>query len=189
MREDSHTRRALAIALDGAREVGAQAQMLDLRRYELVFCSGEDDDSRYPADVLRMRGEVRAAQGIILATPEYHGSFSGVLKNALDLMGFEEFEGKVVGLVGVSGGKMGAVGALDSLRAVGRSLRAWVVPEQANIPEASKLFDGESGLPERLRQRLMNVGRQVGRFAFLHSSEKAREFLREWEQAQTNPGG
>jgi multimeric flavodoxin WrbA len=61
---------------------------------------------------------VRAAQGIILATPEYHGGYSGVLKNALDLMGFEEFEGKVRGLVGVSGGGMGAFGSLNNLRAV-----------------------------------------------------------------------
>ncbi len=42
--------------------------------------------------------EVAGAQGIILGTPEYHGSFSGVLKNALDLMGFDEFEGKMIGL-------------------------------------------------------------------------------------------
>jgi len=65
--------------------------------------------------------KVKRAQGILLATPEYHGGYSGVLKNALDLMGFDEFEGKMIGLVGVSGGNMGAFGALSSLRSVGRA--------------------------------------------------------------------
>ena len=59
----------------------------------------------YPPGVGKLREEVRAAEGIILGTPEYHGGFSGVLKNALDLMGFDEFEGKMMGLVGVSGRK------------------------------------------------------------------------------------
>jgi len=54
-----------------------------------------------------LREEVKQAHGIILGTPEYLGSYSGVLKNALDLMGFEEFEGKMLGLLGVSGGAMG----------------------------------------------------------------------------------
>jgi NAD(P)H-dependent FMN reductase len=175
--------------LEGAEEVGAQIQLVDLKEYDLVFCSGKVS-SDAPADVFRLRREVKAAHGIILGTPEYHGSFSGVLKNALDLMGFEEFEGKILGLVGVSGGKMGALNALNSLRMVGRALHAWVVPEQVSIPEAWRVFDSSarwkrSGLDERLRE----VGRQVARFAFLHHSEQAREFLRLWEIAPANPGG
>jgi multimeric flavodoxin WrbA len=88
-----------------------------------------------------LREEVKHAEGIILGTPEYHGGYSGVLKNALDLMGFEEFEGKMLGLVGVSGGAMGAFGAMNSLREVGRALHAWVVPDQASIPQAWQEFD------------------------------------------------
>lgn len=125
-----------------------------------------------------------------MGTPEYHGSFSGVLKNALDLMGFEEFEGKMIGLVGVSGGKMGALNALSGLRNIGRALHAWVIPEQVAIPEAWKVFDDEGNiLEESLKERLLTVGRQVARFAYLHSSEKALEFLRLWESAPENPGG
>jgi FMN reductase len=66
-----------------------------------------------------LREEVNQGQGIILGTPEYHGGYSGVLKNALDLMGFEKFEEKMLGLVGVSGGAMGAFGPMNSLREVG----------------------------------------------------------------------
>jgi NAD(P)H-dependent FMN reductase len=150
----------------------------------------KEDESGYPQDVFRLRKDVQAAQGIILATPEYPGGYSGVLKNALDLMGFEEFEGKMLGLVGVSDGTMGAFGALNNLRAVGRALHAWVIPEQASIPEAWKVFDQSGALTDRaLEKRLKDVGRQVARFAYLHTSEQAQAFLRAWESAPENPGG
>jgi NAD(P)H-dependent FMN reductase len=190
LRRESFTRMALQVALAGAKEAGARTQLIDLRDYQLIFCDGKEDESGYPQDVFKLREEVRAAQGIILATPEYHGGYSGVLKNALDLMGFEEFEGKMLGLVGVSGGGMGAFGALNNLRAVGRALHAWVIPEQTSIPEAWKVFDASGSLTEsNLEKRLKDVGRQVARFAYLHTSQQAQEFLRAWECAPVNPGG
>jgi len=190
LRKGSFTRMALHVALAGAKEAGAQTRLLDLSEYHLIFCDGKEDESGYPKDVFTLREDVRAAQGIILATPEYHGGYSGVLKNALDLMGFEEFEGKMLGLVGVSGGGMGAFGAMNNLRAVGRALHAWVIPEQASIPEAYKVFDESGTLKDSaLEKRLKEVGRQVARFAYLHTSEQAQEFLRAWEGAPVNPGG
>lgn len=190
LRKGSFTRMALHVALAGAKEAGAQTRMIDLSEYHLIFCDGKEDESGYPKDVFTLREDVRAAQGIILATPEYHGGYSGVLKNALDLMGFEEFEGKMLGLVGVSGSGMGAVGAMNNLRAVGRALHAWVIPEQASIPEAYKVFDESGTLNDSaFEKRLKEVGRQVARFAYLHTSEQAQEFLRAWEGAPVNPGG
>jgi len=190
IRSGSYTRMALKIALEGAQEVGVQTQLIDLRDYDLVFCDGKEDESAYPEDVFKLRREVKQAGGIILGTPEYHGGFSGVLKNALDLMGFDEIEGKMIGLVGVSGGAMGAANALDSLRTIGRALHAWLIPEQASIAEAWKVFD-ESGKMKNadLEHRVREVGRKVARFAYLHTSEKAQEFLRAWEGAPINPGG
>ena len=96
----------------------------------------------------------------------------------------------MLGLVGVSGGGMGAFGALNNLRAVGRALHAWVIPEQASIPQAWKVFDAAGNLQDSdLEKRLKDVGRQVARFAYLHTSKQAQEFLRVWEAAPVNPGG
>lgn len=189
LRETSYTRLALQVALQGAQEVGAQADLIDLRDYDLTFCDGRKDEKQYPEGVLQMRQDVAAADGILLGTPIYHGGFSGVLKNALDLMGFREFEGKMIGLVGVSGGRTGAVHALSTLRAIGRALHAWVIPEEVSIPEAWKAFDG-AGTPKdpELQQRLKDLGRQVTRFALLHTSDQAQEFLAMWENAPVNPG-
>jgi NAD(P)H-dependent FMN reductase len=189
LRPGSYTRLALQIGLQGAEEVGAETELIDLRDYELVFCDGVREVNAYPKDVSRLQRAVRVAQGIIVGTPVYHGSFSGVLKNALDLMGFREFEGKMIGLVGVSGGRLGAGNALDGLRGVGRVLHAWVIPEQVSIPEAWRAFDRTGNLKDAdLEQRLKELGRQVARFAYLHTAEHSLEFLKLWEGAPENPG-
>jgi len=190
LRPGSYTRMALQVALRGARETGAEATLIDLREYQLIFCDGKENENGYPKDVFRLRDEVKRAHGVILGTPEYHSGVSGVLKNALDLMGFEELEGKMLGLVGVSGGALGAVHALSHLRSVGRALHAWVIPEQVFISEAWKVFDEVGNLKNlEVEKRLLELGRLVARFSYLHSSEKALEFLRLWEGAPMNPGG
>ena len=187
LRVGSFTRMALAVALRGAADAGAETQLINLRDYQLVFCDGGD---KVPADVLRLRADVKGAHGLILATPEYHGGYSGVLKNALDLMGFDEIEGKMLGLVGVSGGALGGFAALNALREVGRALHAWVVPEQASVPAADGVFDatGKCQNPD-IEKRLQGVGRQVAKFAGLHNSEAYRDFFKLWEAARINPGG
>lgn len=186
---DGFTRKALKIALEGARELGAETELLDLNSYDLVFCDGRDRND-YPEGVHRLRQVVKFAHGIILGTPEYHSGVSGVLKNALDLMGFDEFEGKMIGLVGVAGGSLGAVNSLNSLRTVGRSLHAWVLPDQVSIPQSRYAFDDHGKtLDPKLEERLLELGRQVTRFAFLHSSQQMKDFLEVWEEAPENPGG
>ena len=188
LREGSYTRMALEIALQGAQELGAQTRILDLQDYDLTFVDGRK--SSYPAGVQRLKADIQDADGIIIGTPEYHAGMSGVLKNALDLMGFDEFSGKMMGLIGVSGGTMGAINALNSLRAVGRALHAWVIPQQVTIPQGWKFFREDGNLEdEQYRERLLDVGRQVARFTYMHSSLQVQEFLDMWEQAPNNPGG
>jgi NAD(P)H-dependent FMN reductase len=190
LRDGSNTRMALTVALRGAEETGANTQLIDLRDYRLTFCDGREDAKTYAGDVMRLREEVGAAQGILLATPEYHGGYSGVLKNALDLMGFDEFEGKMLGLVGVSGGAMGAFSALNDLRNIGRALHAWVVPTQASVPKAWSVFDADGKLKDKdIEKRLKNVGREVAKFACVHKAASAKEFLKLWQDAPENPGG
>lgn len=190
LRRESYTRFAIEIALRGAQQAGAEAELLDLRHYELIFYDGDIPETNYPDDVARLQAAVKGAQGILLGTPEYHGSLSGVLKNAIDLMGFDEFEGKMIGLIGVSGGRMGATNALNSLRTIGRNLRAWVLPSQVSIPQAWKHFN-DDGTPkdEELAQRLLDLGAQVATFASLHTAGRDPEFLSLWQAAPENPGG
>ena len=182
LRPDSHTYKIVSIALNGAREMGAETAFIDLRDYKLEFCDGTGNRENVSQDLGRLRSIVKKSHGIIWGTPEYHGSFSGVLKNALDLMSFDEFAGKMVGLVGVAGGAMGAINALNALRTVGRTLGAWVIPHQVSVASVYNAFDKQGAMVDaKLNQRVLEVGRQVARFAYLHHSQAARDFMDLWE--------
>ena len=170
LRRRSHTFFATKRALEGAAAAGAQTELIDLRELTLPFCDARDDDESLPPEVNRLRTTVKAAHGLILGSPEYHGSFSGVLKNALDLMSDEELAGKMVGLVSVAGGMSGK-SALSHLRLVMRAVHAWVLPKQVMIPHAKRAFDA-AGAPAdpKLGARLDELGREVVRFARLHAA-------------------
>jgi len=183
LRAGSATRMAVRFVLQSAREAGASVELLDLAAYNLPFLGREREEGNVET-VRRFRADLRAADGIILGSPEIHGSISGVLKNALDLVSSEDLEGKMVGLVGVAGGRMGATESLSHLRTIGRSLRAWVIPTQASIGDSDKAFDsrGEPIDPE-VGDRLKLVGKQVAHFARLHKCENHVQFLKDWEGA------
>jgi FMN reductase len=83
LRAGSYSQMALNVAAQRAQALGAEVEILDVRSLNLPFCTGENDYHEYP-DVEKLQNAVKAADGLILATPEYHGSVSGVLKNALD---------------------------------------------------------------------------------------------------------
>jgi NAD(P)H-dependent FMN reductase len=139
--------------------------------------------------VERFCGDLRASDGIILGSPEIYGSFSGVLKNALDLAGTDDFEGKMIGLVGVAGGSMGAVETLSHLRTVGRSLHAWVVPTQVSVSDSGEAFDFDGNpIDPEVGKRLKSVGKQVAHFARLHKCKNHLQFLKEWEVIPVNYG-
>jgi NAD(P)H-dependent FMN reductase len=183
LRAGSATQKAVRWALLGAEQDGAQTRLLDLAAYDLPFL-GRDREPKARAAVERFLGDLHAADGIILGSPEIHGSVSGVLKNAIDLADRQAFEGKMLGLIGVAGGRLGAGETLSHLRAIGRSLHAWVIPTQVSIADADRAFDprGEPVDPD-VRDRLLSVGKQVAHFGWLHKCENHLQFLREWETA------
>jgi len=176
------TRRAMDVALEGARAIGARTHTVDLSEWTLPFAGALQAPGEFP-DVERLKSLVQSAHGIVWATPEYHGSYSGALKNALDLLGFDEFGGKMVALVGTAGGSVGAISALSHLRAVGRQLHAWVLPQQVSLARASRAFDEEGRLLDAdADKRLRELGRELARFAYLHS-QADDAFLKVWEAA------
>ncbi|MGD1857436.1 MAG: NADPH-dependent FMN reductase [Leptolyngbyaceae cyanobacterium] len=146
LRSDSYSMQALHLAAQKVKALGADVEILDLREMKLPFCDGGDDYPDYP-DVATLKDTVKQADGLLLSTPEYHGSVSGVIKNALDLMGFDEFSGKVVGTLSVLGGQPNS-NALNELRLIMRWVHAWVIPEQIAIGQAWNAFDKDGTLKD-----------------------------------------
>lgn len=144
---ESVTRRACELTLEIAREEGAETELIDLRTWNLPFAASGFDQNEWP-DVQRLNALVRRGDGLLWATPEYHGSFSGSFKNALDLGSFDEYRGKAVALLGIAGGAIGATQSLAQLRGVARTLHAICINEQVSIARSSSAFDDEGQLKD-----------------------------------------
>lgn len=152
LRTGSYTQLGLKVAAQRVEALGAEVEILDLREMQLPFCNGAKEYPEYP-DVQRLRDTVANADGLILATPEYHGGVSGVIKNALDLMSFDQLSGKVTGLISILGGQSNS-NALNDLRIIMRWVYGWVIPEQIAIGQAYSAFTAEGKLvDEKLSQR------------------------------------
>ena len=181
----SSTKTAVALALRGASPHAVSTGLIELRDYQLPFC-GQMPEDEYPPDVSRLRQELRDAHGIILGTPEYHGSLSGTLKNMLDLMGGAEFEGKIVGLVAVAGGHGGATNSLNTMRMIGRNLHSWVLPQEVSIADSAQAFNADgSATDPAIEKRLLNIGAQVVRLASLQERIREDDFMAMWEGLPT----
>jgi NAD(P)H-dependent FMN reductase len=111
-----------------------------------------------------LRQTVGRAESVLLATPNYHGSYSGALKNALEYCGREEFEETTVGLLEVAAGRFPG-SALVHLRTVSRTLRAWTLPTEVAIPE-SHSFVTENGIRDsELADRTRRLGTELVEYA------------------------
>ncbi|MFC7201940.1 NADPH-dependent FMN reductase [Haloferax namakaokahaiae] len=161
LRDESYTRRALRVALDEAEAAGATTKLIDLREFDLPPLDADFDEQGDSAEFVTLVDE---ADAVILGTPVYHGSYSGILKNALDYCGFDEFGEKTVGLLAVAGGSF-PVTALEHLRSVCRSLNSWVLPHQAAIPRVYNAFDGDELIDEDIRDRVERLGRDAVKYA------------------------
>jgi len=145
LRRGSSTEKALECALEMARELGAETQILTGSDIALPPFT-PDADTR-TSEATRLVDELRNADGVILASPAYHGGISGLIKNALDYiedLRLDErtyLSGRGVGCVVTAGGPQASVTTLSSLRSIIHSLRGWPTPLGVTICASSPIFD------------------------------------------------
>ena len=169
----SSTERALAIALDAAEREGFATRMFggaDMDRLPLYDpkATTRTDDERAFVDA------VRRASAVIIASPGYHGSISGVVKNALDLLEETAQDARPyladmpVGLIATAYGWQATGSTIAALRSIVHALRGWPTPFAAAINSQVTKFDDEGGASDpAVVEQLCLVGRQVARFSSL----------------------
>lgn len=161
LRDESRTRIVVREVLDATREAGGKTDLLDLRSFRLPGVKSSPDA---PTDADRLRRKVDDAHAVLLATPNYHGSYSGTLKTALDYCGREEFEGTTVGLLEVAAGSRSG-SALVHLRTVSRTLHAWTLPTEVAVPDSHSLIADDGIEDDQLHQRVRRLGRALAEYA------------------------
>jgi NAD(P)H-dependent FMN reductase len=173
LRDHSYTRLSLERALREADRHGATTELLDLREFDLPVYDADADE---PGDADELAAAVRRADSVLLGTPSYHGSYSSVLKTALDYCGFDEFEDTTVGLLCVAGGAFPTT-PLEHLRSVCRALNAWVVPHQVGLPSVSGKYEGGELVDENLAERVDVLGRRVVEYANIEPDPRCAEAI------------
>lgn len=94
--------------------------------------------------VRKLQEAVKHATAIVLATPEYHGSFSSVMKLVIENLGFPSLlQGKPMALLGVAAGAIGAIKSLEHLRGVASHVGALVLPTPISVANVRSVFDEE----------------------------------------------
>lgn len=135
MRKESNSTRALKLILDIIKtNYDAEIQILDLRQTILPFLYYQEHDKK--TEILTAEKMVKWADAFILATPDYHGSMSGSIKNFLDYF-WSEFAGKLFGYICSSHEK--GLTVMDQIRTAVRQCYGWSMPYGISINEKKTL--------------------------------------------------
>ncbi len=157
-----------------AREQGVAATVLDLSELDIPLYNADLEARGTPPDVLRLKTLMHAHPGWVIASPEYNGGMTALLKNTLDWAsspvkgdpvwqdGLRAYRGKVVGLLSASPGALGGLRSLMQLGPLLRGMGCWVAPTQYALGQAREAFDANGRLrSEASTQRVTEVVTQV----------------------------
>ncbi|HEY1614167.1 MAG TPA: NAD(P)H-dependent oxidoreductase [Rhizomicrobium sp.] len=172
MRPGSGSEHALRHALAAAEALGARTQLIDGSFLGRLPHYTPEATERTP-DEVALIAAVLACDGLIVSTPGYHGSISGPIKNALDLIDETArsarvyLEGRAFGAIVTAQGSQACGTTLVTLRSIAHALRAWPTPYGATLSASAPLFDRESGqcLDPKAGRQLAMVATQVVQFA------------------------
>jgi NAD(P)H-dependent FMN reductase len=155
-RSDSVTRRALEIVAEGIHRAGGRVVWADPWMNVLPLYGSRDVPGQEEEGLLAAGAR---AHGFLWGSPEYHGTCSGLLKNALDHLSYEQTEGKWAAFVATAGGSQGAQCTLMTLRTVARNLHLWTLPEEVSVASSHKAL-GPDGrfLDSKVEGRLLRLG-------------------------------
>ncbi len=116
-------------------------ELLDLADYNLpMMQERRGQHPNLPAAAEKLGMTLESADALVVVTPEYNGSYPGVLKNALDYY-LDEYRKKPVGIVSVSSGSMGGNLAHKELSVMFMRIGAFVSPSRLYVSEVGKMFE------------------------------------------------
>jgi azobenzene reductase len=154
MRENSYSTLAAKLVLQLSKNYGTETKLLDLRQTELPIYNPEDS-SDSNTQVQRL---IKWADAFILASPDYHGSMSGVMKNFLDHF-WAEFAGKLFGFICASHEK--GLTVMDQMRTAVRQCYRWSLPYGISINGEEDFNDSAEITNVLLNKRLRMFARDV----------------------------
>jgi chromate reductase, NAD(P)H dehydrogenase (quinone) len=173
-RQASFNRLLARNAADMARTAGATVTLLELADFDIPMYNADLEARGTPADVIKLKALLHAHPAWVICSPEYNGSYSGLLKNTMDWAsspvrsdpawtdGLKAFRGKVVGMLSASPGALGGLRSQSHLAPLLLNLQCWVAPKAFALAKAGDAFDADGQLRDPAqRQKVQDVIDQV----------------------------
>ena len=155
MRESSYSTRILKLALEKAEKRDAETKLLNLRELQLPMYHPEQNSS---PELDKVTEYVKWADAFVLASPDYHGSMSGVMKNFLDFF-WSDFAGKTFGYICASHEK--GLTVMDQMRTAVRQCYGWSIPYGISV-NSDQDFDKQGNITNKsILSRIETIARDL----------------------------
>lgn len=178
LNKESVTDRIALWCAERVTEAGAVAEVYTGDRLDFPLYSPSRETPHHVDEYLR---SIEAADGVVMLSPAYHGTVSGVLKNAVDYVNelldkpLPLLDGRAMGCVSVSLGEQGAGTTLNTLRTMAHALRAWPTPLGVALPRSrTSLDDDNKPLDPGAVSQLEAMLRQTQMMASLSARRRAK---------------
>lgn len=185
LRKNSHNRKLINLAAQIAQAEGANVDLVDFRDFTMPIYDGDiDAQEGPPLGALKLAARIRAADALLISTPEYNFSIAGPLKNAIDWVSRIRpmpWRGKSVYLMSASPSAMGGIRGLWQTRIPLEGCGSLVFPDMFALAHADKAFD-ESGrikeetMAKRLQTELAGFIRMADALANICGDQAPVEF-------------
>ena len=173
-RRESFNKKLVAIAAQGAREAGAEVTLIDLKDFPLpLFDQDLEAEQGMPENGKKLKKLFIDHDGLLIASPEYNGSFPAVLKNAIDWVSrpapgepsLVAFRGKVAILMSASPGAQGGRRGLVHVRSILGDIGVIVLPDQFALAKAHEAFQPDGSLKDPKQQAgIEGLGKTLASF-------------------------
>ncbi len=170
LRKDSYNKQLARILAEAAKKQGAEVNYIELNDYPLPLFNEDDEANEgiHP-NALTLKKMMNEADGFLITSPEYNGSYSGVLKNMIDWASrqaegegiLESFKNKYAAIFATSPGAFGGLRGLSQLRLLLSGIGTTILADQIAIPKAGDAFDDNGQLVSEKRQQ--SIERVVAR--------------------------
>ena len=167
-RQDSYNKKLVQIAVQGARSVGAEVMLIDLRDFPLpIFDEDFEKESGAPEHARNLKQLFLEHHGLLIASPEYNSSISPLLKNTIDWVSrgaagqapLAAYVGKTAALLSASPGGLGGLRGLVHLRSILGNIGVLVLPDQIAVSKAYEAFQPDGSLKDGKQQAaVQNLG-------------------------------
>ncbi len=172
-RKNSFNKRLAKVALHAAEKMGAKTTFIDLLDYDMPLYS--DDLLKkhgMPDSVIAFKEMLKSHNGFFIASPEYNGSLTGTLKNAIDwatIKGEGEdrmacWNGKIAGLLSASPGGLGGIRGLHHLRTILAGIGTFVLPNHLAVGNSTTNLQNDTHITdEKLQQQVDTLATEIVR--------------------------